>query len=68
MCATLERRAQERKKKNDKAAAWARVFEPGRYPRLQCVGKRAGRVGAARFRGRYLPHLIYDRDAAEPSA
>ena len=49
-------------------AVWARHFEPGRYPRLYSVGKRAGRVGADRFRGRYVPHLVYDHDAAEPSA
>ena len=41
-------------------AAWARVFEPARYPRLRAVGKRAGPVGAARFKGRYHPHLIWD--------
>jgi hypothetical protein len=45
------------------AAVHARIMKPGRYPRLHFVGgKRAGRVGAARFKGRYHPHLIYDRD------
>jgi hypothetical protein len=60
--ATLRRLNAERKNKIDKAAAWARVFEPGRYPRLHSVGNRAGRVGADRFRGRYVPHLVYDHD------
>ena len=44
-------------------AAWARALEPGKYPCLCSVGKRAGRVGEDRFRGRYHPHLIYDRAA-----
>jgi hypothetical protein len=40
-------------------AIWARHFEPGRYPRLHLArGKRAGRVGADRFRGRYVPHPV----------
>jgi hypothetical protein len=47
-------------------AAWARVFEPGRYPRLHLVGKqRAGCVGEARFKGRYHPHLIRDAGKTE---
>jgi hypothetical protein len=59
--ATLDRRIEERKKKRDEAAAWARVFEPGRYPHLHLAGgQRAGRVGADRFRGRYHPHLVVD--------
>jgi hypothetical protein len=57
----------ERKTKNAEAAVSARASEPGRYPRLHLAGgKRAGRVGAARFKGRYVPHLIVDNDAAEP--
>ena len=62
---TLERKIAERKK-NAEAAVWARAFEPGRFPRLHSVGKRAGRVGADRFKGRYVPHLIVDNDVAEP--
>ena len=46
-------------------AAWARHFEPNRYPCLHLAGgQRAGRVGEDRFKGRYHPHLIYDREAA----
>jgi hypothetical protein len=59
--ATLDRLIEERKKERDKAAAWSRAFEPGRYPRLHLTGgQRAGRVGADRFRGRYHPHLVID--------
>jgi hypothetical protein len=43
-------------------AVWARHFEPGRYPCLHSVGKRAGRVGADRFRGRYVPHMIWNAE------
>src|SRR5262249_16865950 len=47
--ASLDRLIEERRKKNDEAAAWGRGFEAGRYSRLQSVGKRAGRVGKASF-------------------
>jgi hypothetical protein len=61
--ATLKRLNAERKKKTDEAAAWARAFEPGQYPRLHLAGgQRAGRVGADRFRGRYVPHLVVDNN------
>jgi hypothetical protein len=57
----LDSAIEERKKNRDKAAAWARVFEPGQYPRLHLAGgQRAGRVGADRFKGRYHPHLVVD--------
>jgi len=65
-CATLDLMIAERKKKHDEAAISARAFEPGRYPHLHSVARRAGRVGADRFRGRYVPHLIVDNDVAEP--
>jgi hypothetical protein len=58
--ATLRRLNAERKKERDKAATWARVLEPGRYPHLHSIGQRAGRVGEDRFRGRYHPHLVVD--------
>ena len=35
--------------------------------RLQSVGKRAGCVGAARFKGRYHPHLVRTPSATENS-
>jgi integrase len=64
LLALLQRRmAEERKNKNAEAAAWARANEPGRYPRLHSIAKRAGRVGEDRFRGRYVPHLIVDNDS-----
>jgi hypothetical protein len=64
MIRTLDAMIEERKKERDEAAAWARVVEPGQYPRLHLTGgQRAGCVDADRFRGRYVPHLIYDRDA-----
>jgi hypothetical protein len=57
---------EKRKKERDEAATWARVVEPGEYPRLHLTGgRRAGRVGADRFRGRYVPHLVVDNADAE---
>jgi hypothetical protein len=63
--ATLKRGVEERQERHAVAAVHARVMKPGRYPRLHLAGgKRTGRVGADRFRGRYHPHLIWDRDAS----
>jgi hypothetical protein len=55
---------EERKRSRAAAALRARRSKPGQYPHLHFAGgKRAGRIGAARFKGRYVPHLIYDRNA-----
>jgi hypothetical protein len=57
----LEQAIEEKRGLRDAAAIRARVLEPSRYPRLHLAGgKHAGRVGEARFKGRYHPHLIVD--------
>jgi hypothetical protein len=63
ICATLGWMAQNERDLNAAAAVHARVIL-GRCPRprLQSVAKRAGRIGADRFRGRYVPHLIWNAE------
>jgi hypothetical protein len=61
----LEAGIAERHFEHTAPAVWARVIEPGQYPRLHLAGgQRAGRVGEARFKGRYHPHLIVDNTKA----
>jgi hypothetical protein len=63
MCEGLDEALAETHFENTAPAAWVRFFKPGRYPRLDFAGgQRAGRVGAARFKGRYHPHLIWDAE------
>jgi hypothetical protein len=55
----LEKAIAARTLRHAAAAVRARFQEPNCYPRLHLAGgQRAGRVGAARFKGRYHPHLI----------
>jgi hypothetical protein len=65
MLEMLQSHVEKRTRRHAAAALRARRSGHG-GPRLHLAGgQRTGRVGADRFKGRYVPHLIWGRDNTE---